>query len=169
MNSQTANSETLHNEATVTPDNNDIRNEVVRQDQQTADQNNQDHQENGKPAGEKQKGTRNPYDGSKWHGVSSNVEKLENIGMATKALERLEKRFDYLLSVLRRKATIITDHTLSVAKRSEAFEEEAGIKKQIDAILKLKKEIEIEVPKLEEKVVGKVDAYDSSYLDGLTF
>ena len=97
------------------------------------------------------------------------MEKLENIGMATKALERLEKRFDYLLSVLRRKATIITDHTLSVAKRSEAFEEEAGIKKQIDAILKLKKEIEIEVPKLEEKVVGKVDAYDSSYLDGLTF
>ena len=157
----------------------DVRNETLQEEvtpetqnpggEKMGEQERQGHQENGKPAGEGNANTRKPYNGSKWHGVSSKMEKLENIGMATKALERLEKRFDYLVKELRVTAAIINDSSLSYGKRDKAYEKEDKIKLQIKAVLKLKGEIEEVTPNLEKAVKGKIDSYDSSYIDSYKF
>jgi len=143
--------------------------DVTMGEQERQDQNTQPDQPKDKPASDNKKGTRTPYDGSKWHGVSTNMDKLKDIGMATNALERLEKRFNYLITELRGKAAIIDKRSLSYAIRDKAYEEEDKIKLQIKAVLKLRSEIEIVTPKLENAVKGKIDSHSSLYIDSYKF
>lgn len=136
----------LHTEATVAPEG-------------SQDTNSQPNHDNGYPAGEEKKGTRHPYDGSKPHGISSKMSKLENVGMAITALKRLKLRYQYLSKRYNEEVAIIQTPSKSFTEKFEAKEREEAINEQISSLKKLKKDVDDKLGELKKEVEGSISNF----------
>ena len=154
MESSEIREEKLHTEATVAPEGSQERN----QDQHSADQANQGHQDNGKPAGEEQKGTRKHYDGSKPHGVVP--AKLETVEAASNAKRRLQVNLEYLNREYAKCVSIIKDPSKSISEKAPAVKASEKINEQLGKLQKVANELKARVPELEELVKDSILYFD---------
>ena len=109
-----------------------------------------------------QKKSKEPYNGSTPHGV--NVDR-----MASKAIERLELRFNSLKVLIKNLANEIASSEKDEKQRQEAYAKFLKSQKELDDILEIKSRIMAMNPVLDTEVGLDYKNFDSSVVDEYKF
>lgn len=141
----------------------DVRNETLQEEAAPETQNH-----GGETMGEQTKqnqstetkssGKRNPYDGSKPHGVVP--ARLENVEAAAKAKDRLKLRLAFLNKEYAKCVAIIQDPDKSISDKAPAVTSAKKINEDLKKLQVVVNDLKDRIPELEELVKDSVENFN---------